>query len=75
MAVRGLHSAQGFLRAAGLAWHPHAGAPGQSEEAPILATGGADTTARLWAASGRLLHTLTGHTDRLGRVAMHPMGR
>ncbi len=61
--------------AAGLAWHPHAGAPGQSEGAPVLATGGADTTARLWSGSGQLLRTLAGHTDRLGRVAMHPMGR
>jgi U4/U6 small nuclear ribonucleoprotein PRP4 len=39
-----------------------------------LATGAVDTSARLWSASGRLLRTLLGHSDRLGRVAMHPMG-
>lgn len=49
-----------------------------ASEAPstlALATGGADGTGRLWSAAGRLLHTLRGHTDRLGRVAFHPMGR
>ena len=37
-------------------------------------TGCADGTARVWSSSGQLLRTLTGHTDRLGRVAMHPDG-
>ena len=40
------------LGCAGLAWHPHAGAPGQPDAAPILATGSADMSARLWSASG-----------------------
>lgn len=41
-----------FLAAAGLAWHPHAGAPGQSEDAPALVTGSVDTSAKVWSASG-----------------------
>lgn len=40
-----------------------------------LATGSADTQAKLWTRSGRLLHVLAGHTDRLARVAFHPFGR
>jgi U4/U6 small nuclear ribonucleoprotein PRP4 len=39
-----------------------------------LATGCADSTAALWTESGKLLRKLTGHTDRLARVAFHPMG-
>ena len=39
---------------AGLAWHPHAGAPGQPDTAPILATGSVDMSARLWSAAGVL---------------------
>jgi len=41
---------------------------------PHYMTGCADGTARVWSSSGQLLRTLTGHTDRLGRVAMHPDG-
>ena len=37
-------------------------------------TGCADGTAALWAGNGTRLHTLTGHTDRLARVAWHPHG-
>lgn len=44
-------------------------------ESLSLMTGGVDGLARLWSATGKLLHTLEGHTDRLGRIAMHPMGR
>ncbi|KAF8062934.1 hypothetical protein HT031_003773 [Scenedesmus sp. PABB004] len=40
-----------------------------------LATGCADGTAALWTERGRQLRKLEGHTDRLGRVAFHPMGR
>eukprot|EP00775_Hariotina_reticulata_P005163 gene5163-5401_t len=39
-----------------------------------LATGCADGTAALWTEHGKLLRKLEGHTDRLGRVAFHPMG-
>ena len=45
------------LGCAGLAWHPHAGAPGQPDTAPILATGSADMSARLWSASGDAEHS------------------
>ena len=45
------------------------------EEAVTLATGATDATAKLWSGEGKLLRTLTGHSDRLGRVAFHPMGR
>ncbi|TWP50560.1 hypothetical protein FKR81_20560 [Lentzea tibetensis] len=35
-----------------------------------------DQTARIWdTTSGRLIHTLTGHTDRLLTAAFHPEGR
>lgn len=40
-----------------------------------LASGATDSTAKLWSAEGKLLRTLEGHTDRLGRIAFHPMGR
>lgn len=45
------------------------------ESAVALASGATDSTARLWSAEGKLLRTLEGHTDRLGRIAFHPMGR
>lgn len=62
-------------RVTGVAWHPEASATGRMEAAVTLATGATDATARLWSAYGKLLRTLQGHTDRLGRVAFHPMGR
>ena len=40
-----------------------------------LATGATDATAKLWSGDGKLLRTLAGHSDRLGRIAFHPMGR
>ena len=40
-----------------------------------LATGATDASAKLWSADGNLLRTLAGHTDRLGRIAFHPMGQ
>ena len=46
-----------------MAWYPQA-APGRSYEGLSLATGAADCSARLWSESGKLLHTLAGHTDR-----------
>ena len=45
------------------------------EAAVTLASGATDATAKLWSGDGKLLRTLTGHTDRLGRIAFHPMGR
>jgi hypothetical protein len=39
-----------------------------------LGTGCADGSAALWTEGGKLLRKLEGHTDRLGRVAFHPMG-
>lgn len=45
------------------------------EAAVTLASGATDATAKLWSGNGKLLRTLTGHTDRLGRIAFHPMGR
>ena len=40
-----------------------------------LASGATDASAKLWSADGQLLRTLAGHSDRLGRIAFHPMGR
>lgn len=45
-----------------------------ASETVALATGCADSSAALWSESGKLLRKLEGHTDRLGRVAFHPMG-
>lgn len=45
------------------------------EAAVTLATGATDSTAKLWSGDGKLLRTLAGHTDRLGRIAFHPMAR
>jgi len=58
-------------RCTGVAWHPMADQAGASV---ALATGSADRTARLFSSTGKLVRTLEGHTDRLGRVAFHPMG-
>jgi hypothetical protein len=49
--------------------------PPQSEDAANLLTGCADGTAALFSLTGQQLRKLEGHTDRLGRVAWHPMGR
>ena len=48
---------------AGLAWHPEAmlGAP---LDGVNLATGSADSTAKLWSLEGKCLSSLAGHTDR-----------
>jgi WD40 repeat protein len=41
-----------------------------------IASGGIDRTARIWdTATGRVLHTLTGHTDMVRAVAFSPDGR
>ncbi len=51
-----------------------AAADGGSGGTVALATGCADGTAALWSERGSCLRKLTGHTDRLGRIAFHPMG-
>lgn len=40
-----------------------------------FATASADSTAKLWAADGTEVFSLTGHASRLARLAFHPMGR
>lgn len=71
-------------RLTGIAWHPNArptlhlqqqGEGAASSSGTVaLGTGCADGSATLWTESGKLLRKLEGHTDRLGRVAFHPMG-
>lgn len=51
-----------------------AAAAASSSDTVALGTGCADGTAALWSEGGKLLRKLEGHTDRLGRVAFHPMG-
>ncbi|EFN58103.1 hypothetical protein CHLNCDRAFT_20357 [Chlorella variabilis] len=50
-------------------------AAGRMETGVALASGATDATAKLWSGEGKLLRTLVGHSDRLGRIAFHPMGR
>ncbi len=48
----------------------------EAENVATIATCGADQTVRLWSLSRDTpLATLTGHTDRVNRVAFHPSGR
>lgn len=61
-------------RATGIVWHPQATLL-QSEDAANILTGCADGSAALFSIRGQQLQKLEGHTDRLGRVAWHPMGR
>eukprot|EP00210_Caulerpa_lentillifera_P004040 g3854.t2 len=60
-------------RITGVAWYPEL-QNRMGEQCLAFATGAADCTAKLWSGSGVLLHELTGHTERLGRIAFHPMG-
>jgi WD40 repeat protein len=47
-----------------------------SPNGTLVATSSRDHTARLWdAATGQLIHTLTGHTDTVNGVAFSPDGR
>ena len=67
-------------RITGIAWHPSAcgatssSAPAEEGDVLQVATACCDSTARLWSKSGKLLHTLEGHTDRLARISFHPSG-
>ncbi|KAG2441873.1 hypothetical protein HXX76_003480 [Chlamydomonas incerta] len=68
-------------RFTGVAWHPAAAGLGpdamQAEgQAGVvqLATGASDGVCRLYSGSGEVVRALEGHTDRLARVAFHPMG-
>ncbi|EQC38336.1 hypothetical protein SDRG_04053 [Saprolegnia diclina VS20] len=55
-------------RITGLAWHP-----ASTTESPILASGAADGTAKIWKGNA-LAMTLKGHQNRLGQIAFHPLG-
>ena len=75
LAVEGIYYLLAFLHSglycgvkrvcvyAGLAWHPES-MLGASLESVNLATGSADSTAKLWSMEGKFLSTLSGHTDR-----------
>ncbi|GLC45347.1 hypothetical protein PLESTB_000312800 [Pleodorina starrii] len=62
-------------RLTGVAWHPAATRGSHSEAAVNLASAASDGVARLYSANGELLRSLEGHTDRLARLAFHPLGR
>jgi U4/U6 small nuclear ribonucleoprotein PRP4 len=62
-------------RVTGVASYPTATAANEMDSGVAIASGSVDRTAKLWSADGKLLRTLEGHTDRLGRVAFHPLGR
>lgn len=62
-------------RITGVVWHPDTTVSSISGTGLALASGAVDCTAKLWSLEGRLLRTLEGHTDRLGRIAFHPMGQ
>jgi U4/U6 small nuclear ribonucleoprotein PRP4 len=62
-------------RVTGIAVHPSATAANAMDCGLAIASGSSDRTAKLWSADGKLIRTLEGHTDRLGRVAFHPLGR
>lgn len=58
----------------GAAWHPDA-TLGLSEAATNFATGGAEGDVKLWSLDAeKPLATLSGHTNRVGRVEFHPSG-
>ena len=57
-----------------VAWHPAASAANAMDCGLAVASGSADRTAKLWSSDGKLLKTLAGHSDRLGRIAFHPLG-
>jgi len=70
-------------RITGVAWHPRAdeAVPQQQgdeiagQDGPVaFAAGSADGNARLFSFGGVKKSTLSGHGDRLGRVAFHPLG-
>jgi len=62
-------------RITGVSWRPHAPSPGShtGEESPVsFAAGCADGNAGLFTFSGHRRAVLSGHGDRLARVAFHP---
>jgi U4/U6 small nuclear ribonucleoprotein PRP4 len=62
-------------RLTSVVWHPRFNSPDLKSSSTVhLATGSADNKAKLWDTNGNLLRTLEGHTNRLARMAMHPMG-
>ncbi|OCF59132.1 U4/U6 small nuclear ribonucleoprotein PRP4 [Kwoniella mangroviensis CBS 10435] len=60
----------------GAAWHPQATLPGGiGEDGLNFATGGGEGNVKLWSLSGdKPIATLSGHENRVGRVAFHPSG-
>ena len=69
-------------RITGIDYHPRAapvredaaqGGEGDSDTLQV-ATACCDGVAKLWSASGKLLHTLEGHTSRLARISFDPLG-
>ncbi|GFR45922.1 hypothetical protein Agub_g7380 [Astrephomene gubernaculifera] len=63
-------------RLTGVAWHPAATHGSHSSEGAVnLASAASDGVARLYTGKGELLRSLEGHTERLGRLAFHPMGQ
>ncbi|QDZ18106.1 U4/U6 small nuclear ribonucleoprotein PRP4-like protein [Chloropicon primus] len=60
-------------RITGVALHPRA-ALGSDSETLQVATACSDAAAKLWSPSGKLLHALEGHTDRLARISFDPLG-
>ena len=61
-------------RLTSIVWHPRFEASASEGGIVQLATGAVDATARLWTLEGKHISTLRGHTQRLARIAMHPMG-
>ncbi|TMW62982.1 hypothetical protein Poli38472_005600 [Pythium oligandrum] len=64
-------------RITGLDWHPATSFSDMSDASDVvcLCSGSADSTAKLWSASGTEAKvTLKGHKARLGKVAFHPSG-
>nr|ODO01112.1 U4/U6 small nuclear ribonucleoprotein PRP4 [Cryptococcus depauperatus CBS 7855] len=59
----------------GAAWHPFA-TVGGSDDGVCFATGGGEGDVKLWSLAGsdKPLASLSGHSNRVGRLAFHPSG-